>query len=59
MNKKGGKNMSIETRKQIYSLTLPPVMVEQLRTLAEKEGRSLSYYVTKILEAFLDGVKQK
>jgi len=51
--------MSIETRKQIYSLTLPPVMVEQLRTLAEAEGRSLSAYVTKILETFVDGIKQK
>jgi len=51
--------MSIETRKQGYSLTLPPIMVEQLRTLAEAEGRSLSAYVTKILETFVDGVKQK
>jgi len=51
--------MSIETRKQIYSLTLPPITVAQLKKLAEKEGRSLSYYVTKILEAFVDGIKEK
>jgi len=51
--------MSIETRKQTYSLTLPPIMVKQLKKLAEKDGRSLSTYVTKILEAFMEDTKQK
>ena len=57
--KKALEIMKNETiRKQQYSMTLPPNIVEKLRMRATEEGRTLSNYVTKILTTHLSKMEE-